>query len=121
MMVAPAVMAIVRQACVSARRRGRHWPRSRTACAAWRPRAARSSAKGALPTDARAEAADCLRVLCDGDEVLQAVLAEEGALPSAAVMLGAGGDVADAAARLLKSFAECFDEAIDEAKAKVKK
>ena len=32
-----------------------------------------------------------------------------------------GGDVADAAARLLKSFAECFDEAIDEAKAKVKK
>ena len=48
-------------------------------------------------------------------------LAEEGALPSAAVMLGAGGDVAAAAARLLKSFAECFDEAIDEAKAKVKK
>ena len=80
-----------------------------------------ASAKGALPTDARAEAADCLRVLCDGDEVLQAVLAEEGALPSAAVMLGAGGDVADAAARLLKSFAECFDEAIDEATAKVKK
>ena len=80
-----------------------------------------AGAKGALPTDARAEAADCLRVLCDGDEVLQAVLAEEGALPSAAVMLGAGGDVADAAARLLKSFAECFDEAIDEAKAKVKK
>ena len=60
-------------------------------------------------------------MLCDGDEVLQAVLAEEGALPSAAMMLGAGGDVADAAARLLKSFAECFDEAIDEAKAKVKK
>ena len=55
-----------------------------------------ASAKGALPTDARAEAADCLRVLCDGDEVLQAVLAEEGALPSAAMMLGAGGDVATA-------------------------
>ena len=57
---------------------------------------------------------------CIGCTIVLA-LAEEGALPSAAVMLGAGGDVADAAARLLKSFAECFDEAIDEAKAKVKK
>jgi len=61
------------------------------------------------------EAANCLRVLLEGDTMLQAVMVEEGILPLAAAMLKDKASE-EAATRLFGVFDECFDELIAAAK-----
>jgi len=72
--------------------------------------------KGKKTGGSAVEAANCLRVLLEGDTTLQAQVVEDGMLPLAAKMLS-DKVMAEAATRLLSCLDDCFDDMIASAKA----
>ena len=85
--------------------------------------AAKTADKGAKKVDKGAkktgggqvEAANCLRVLLEGDTQLQAIVVEEGMLPLAAAMLKEKS-TEEAGNRLLVCLDDCFEDMIASAK-----
>jgi hypothetical protein len=71
--------------------------------------------KGKVTGGGQVEAANCLRVLLEGDTPLQALVVEDGMLPLAAKMLSDKA-MAEAATRLLSCLDDCFEDMIAAAK-----
>jgi len=79
--------------------------------------AAGKDGKTASKTAGKEEAASCLATLLEGDVPLQAVLVEDGGLPTLASLLKDKA-TAEAGSKVLAVFSECFEDQIDSAKGK---